>query len=356
MKYLLMIEMEEYPLKKILLTLGTLLMGLVLLGGCKQQEEKKVEKQADLSGTYFYVQIYGIDESHNDNVIHSLVLTRTDQSNKSYSAVENGRHGLGANQGTVTVDGDIINIKMDRDSSDLNLEEETGMGYNIQDVKGGTFTFKKGVITISDDLKLYKDSTEKGEKYQTIFGGGKNWQQVFHTPDDEQSTAESSDTSMTTESSTISEENSLVTSQMKDGDFSAYDGTWLAEGEQNSFAMTISAGEITFTRFGDAVWTTDGLNYTSTRNGNGTISVVAGTGGTIAELNSGETIKDGDFTIEFNDSNDDFSTTDQSIRLLFYKAGTELLDSDSTKDRFVFQGSKDGSSLFRANEDIMYKK
>lgn len=142
---------------------------------------------------------------------------------------------------------------------------------------------------------------------------------------------------------------------MKDGDFSAYDGTWLAEGEQNSFAMTISAGEITFTRFGDAVWTTDGLNYTSTRNGNGTISIKAGTGGTIAELNSGETIKDGDFTIEFNDSNDDFSTTDQSIRLLFYKAGPEFLDSDSTKDRFVFQGNKDGSSLFRDNEDIMYK-
>lgn len=329
-------------------------MVLALLGGCKHQEEKKVEKQADLSGIYYYVQIYGVDESHNDNVIHSLALNRTDQSNKNYSAVETGRHGLGDNQGTVTVDGDIINIKLDRDSEDLNLEEETGMGYNIKDVKGTKFTFKKGVITI-DNVEFYKDSTKMGEKYQKIFSGGKNWQQVFHTPDDEQSTTESSDTSMTTESSTISEENSLVTSQMKDGDFSAYDGTWLAEGEQNSFAMTISAGEITFTRFGDAVWTTDGLNYTSTRNGNGTISVVAGTGGTIEELNSGETIKDGDFTIEFNDSNDDFSTTDQSIRLLFYKAGTELLDSDSTKDRFVFQGSKDGSSLFRDNEDIMYK-
>lgn len=202
--------MEEYLLKKILLTLGTLLMGLVLLGGCKQQEEKKVEKQADLSGTYFYVQVYGVDVSHNNNVIHSLVLTRTDQSNKNYSAVENGRHGLGANQGTVTVDGDIINIKMDRDSEDLNLEEETGMGYNIKDVKGTKFTFKKGVMTI-DNVEFYKDSTKIGEKYQTIFAGGKNWQQVFRTPDDEQSTAESSDTSMTTESSTISEENSLVT-------------------------------------------------------------------------------------------------------------------------------------------------
>ena len=61
MKYLLMIEVEEYLLKRILLTLGTLLMGLVLLGGCKQQEEKKAEKQENLSGTYFYVQTYGVD-------------------------------------------------------------------------------------------------------------------------------------------------------------------------------------------------------------------------------------------------------------------------------------------------------
>ncbi|EGO8853239.1 hypothetical protein [Enterococcus faecalis] len=90
-------------MKKMLVIIGAALFGLTLLVGCGA-------KQADLSGTYFYIQN---DKSHvdslgNDNILHQVIVKRTDKSNKKYDITEIGMYGNGQNTGTLDVDDDIM--------------------------------------------------------------------------------------------------------------------------------------------------------------------------------------------------------------------------------------------------------
>jgi len=74
--------------------IGAALFGLSLPVGCGA-------KQADLSGTYFYIQNdrSHVDSSGNDNILHQVIVKRTDKSNKKYDLTEIGMYGNGQTQG-----------------------------------------------------------------------------------------------------------------------------------------------------------------------------------------------------------------------------------------------------------------
>ncbi len=161
--------------------IGAVLFGLILLAGCGNT-------QADLSGTYFYVQN---DRSHDDmsgngNILHQVIVKRVDKSNKKYDITEIGMYGNGHNTGTLDVDGDIMNSKLAEESFtlDTGLDNYPAGGWDISNLKGTTFTFKNGILTVSknDKVKFYKADTSEGKKYQEIFLGQKTWHQIFDTP------------------------------------------------------------------------------------------------------------------------------------------------------------------------------
>jgi hypothetical protein len=153
-----------------------LLVGIVTLTAC-------TPKQADLSGTYYYIQnpfVPGPD----DYPVHRVDIRKTDQTNKKYAVTEFGIGDTNQNRnnGKMTVDGDIINIKLAKKSwlIDEGQADYRRGGVTLNDVEGLKFTFKDGVINLTEPkVKLYSANSEAGKKMALVHNGVKTWSQAF---------------------------------------------------------------------------------------------------------------------------------------------------------------------------------
>lgn len=166
---------------KVGLVVAALVAGVFSLTACKAAAAKP--KQADLSGTYYYVQNMPNPMDDNENMIHGLALRRADSSNKKYVAEEIGMGGTTRDEGKLTVDGDIINIKLPKKSWLLDKGKKGFLrgGMDLSNTKALKFTFKHGILAIgSDQTKFYGLKTPTGQKYLAVMMGRKTWHQAFH--------------------------------------------------------------------------------------------------------------------------------------------------------------------------------
>lgn len=142
-------------MKKIL---GVILLTVIIIGlsACGKGE--------DMSGTYYFER--GVSAS---NEIGKITLSKASEDGTVYNALETTPDGVRESEGEFVLnDNSYLDINMP-------LSGVTHMydgGIYLDEFKGAKYEFKKGVLTLGEEVEFHRDDTNKGKELQKFWSEG----------------------------------------------------------------------------------------------------------------------------------------------------------------------------------------
>lgn len=138
--------------------LGAILLIVTIIGlsACGKGE--------DMSGTYYFER--GVSAS---NEIGKITLSKASEDGTVYNALEATPDGVQESEGEFVLnDNSYLDINMP-------LSGVTHMydgGIYLDEFNGAKYEFKKGVLTLGEEVEFHRDDTDKGKELQKLWNEG----------------------------------------------------------------------------------------------------------------------------------------------------------------------------------------
>ena len=121
-------------------------------------------KGEDMSGTYYFER--GVSTS---NEIGKITLSKASEDGTVYNALEATPDGVRESEGEFVLnDNSYLDINMP-------LSAVTHMydgGIYLDEFNGAKYEFKKGVLTLGEEVEFHRDDTDKGKELQKLWNEG----------------------------------------------------------------------------------------------------------------------------------------------------------------------------------------
>src|SRR5699024_6036341 len=121
-------------------------------------------KGEDMSGTYYFER--GVSAS---NEIGKITLSKASEDGTVYNALEATPDGVRESEGEFVLnDNSYLDINMP-------LSAVTHMydgGIYLDEFNGAKYEFKKGVLTLGEEVEFHRDDTDKGKELQKLWNEG----------------------------------------------------------------------------------------------------------------------------------------------------------------------------------------
>ena len=147
-----------------------LMVAVIALSACGKGE--------DMSGDYYFERSIFVT-----NEIGRLTLSKASEDGMKYNAYESIPGHPPASEGELVLnDKSYLDITMSHSSNEI---YEFDAGIDLSAVKGVKYEFKKGVLTLNEEVEFHRDDTDKGKELQKLWNEGPSDDELEATENEE---------------------------------------------------------------------------------------------------------------------------------------------------------------------------